>query len=79
MNLPLRPTGRRNLLAVTALCAALGLGFASHASAAGAPKVKFATSAGDFVVEVYPDKAPKTVENFLSPRDRQLHGAGRRV
>lgn len=29
------------------------------------PRIKFATSAGDFVVEVYPDKAPKTVENFL--------------
>lgn len=29
------------------------------------PRVKFATSAGDFVVEVYPDKAPKTVDNFL--------------
>ena len=33
--------------------------------AEGSPQVKFATSAGDFVVEVYPDKAPKTVENFL--------------
>jgi cyclophilin family peptidyl-prolyl cis-trans isomerase len=33
--------------------------------AADAPRVKFATSAGDFVVEVYPDKAPKTAENFL--------------
>ena len=30
-----------------------------------APKVKFVTTAGEFVVEVYPDKAPKTVENFL--------------
>jgi cyclophilin family peptidyl-prolyl cis-trans isomerase len=29
------------------------------------PQVKFQTSMGDFVVEVYPDKAPKTVENFL--------------
>ena len=29
------------------------------------PQVKFVTSAGNFVVEVYPDKAPKTVENFL--------------
>lgn len=29
------------------------------------PQVKFVTSAGSFVVEVYPDKAPKTVENFL--------------
>jgi peptidyl-prolyl cis-trans isomerase A (cyclophilin A) len=30
-----------------------------------APKVLFKTSQGEFVVEVYPDKAPKTVENFL--------------
>ncbi len=30
-----------------------------------APQVKFETSLGNFVVEVYPDKAPKTVENFL--------------
>ena len=29
------------------------------------PRVKFTTSAGEFVAEVYPDKAPKTVENFL--------------
>ena len=35
------------------------------ALAAGAPRVKFVTSEGDFVIEVYPDKAPKTVENFL--------------
>lgn len=35
------------------------------AFAADAPRVKFATSVGDFVVEVYPDKAPKTVANFL--------------
>jgi peptidyl-prolyl cis-trans isomerase A (cyclophilin A) len=30
-----------------------------------APRVKFVTTAGDFVLELYPDKAPKTVENFL--------------
>lgn len=30
-----------------------------------APRVKFATTAGDFVLELYPDKAPKTVDNFL--------------
>ena len=30
-----------------------------------APRVKFTTTAGEFVVEVYPDKAPRTVENFL--------------
>jgi peptidyl-prolyl cis-trans isomerase A (cyclophilin A) len=30
-----------------------------------APRVKFTTSMGEFVVEVLPDKAPKTVANFL--------------
>ena len=40
-----------------------------------APRVKFATSAGDFVVEVYPDKAPKTVENFLQyVKDKHYDG-----
>ena len=38
-------------------------------------QVKFATSAGDFVVEVYPDKAPKTVENFLQyVKDKHYDG-----
>ncbi|AEG92629.1 peptidylprolyl isomerase [Ramlibacter tataouinensis] len=43
--------------------------------AQAAPRVKFATSAGDFVVEVYPDKAPKTVANFLQyVRDKHYDG-----
>lgn len=29
------------------------------------PQIEFQTSHGSFVVELYPDKAPKTVENFL--------------
>jgi peptidyl-prolyl cis-trans isomerase A (cyclophilin A) len=37
----------------------------SAALAEAAPQVKFQTSLGDFTVEVYPDKAPKTVANFL--------------
>ena len=44
--------------------AALGL-FGLSAIGADAPRVKFATTAGDFVIEVYPDKAPKTVEKIL--------------
>ena len=45
------------------------------AQAQDAPRVRFATSAGDFVVEVYPDKAPKTVENFLQyVRDKHYDG-----
>jgi peptidyl-prolyl cis-trans isomerase A (cyclophilin A) len=48
---------------------------ASTALAQEAVKVRFATSAGDFVVEVYPDKAPKTVENFLQyVRDKHYDG-----
>ncbi len=38
---------------------------AGPALAEGAPQVKFQTSLGDFVVELNPEKAPKTVENFL--------------
>jgi len=48
---------------------------AANAFAADAPRVKFATTAGDFVVEVYPDKAPKTVENFLQyVKDKHYDG-----
>nr|WP_228488264.1 peptidylprolyl isomerase [Caenimonas koreensis] len=47
------------MLAATLLATGLS------AMAADAPKVKFATTAGDIVIEVYPDKAPKTVDNFL--------------
>jgi cyclophilin family peptidyl-prolyl cis-trans isomerase len=56
--------------------ATLVLGWlAGGAWAADATKVKFATSAGDIVVEVYPDKAPKTVENFLQyVRDKHYDG-----
>jgi peptidyl-prolyl cis-trans isomerase A (cyclophilin A) len=51
----------RRLAAATLVLGCL----ATSAWAADAPKVKFATTAGDIVVEVYPDKAPKTAENFL--------------
>jgi len=66
------------------LCAlALGLGLLSMPTAqaqdapktAVAPQVKFVTNMGDFVAEVYPDKAPKTVENFLQyVRDKHYDG-----
>jgi peptidyl-prolyl cis-trans isomerase A (cyclophilin A) len=53
----------------------LGVALAGTTWAADAPRVKFATSAGDILVEVYPDKAPKTVENFLQyVRDKHYDG-----
>ena len=40
-----------------------------------APRVKFVTTAGNFVVELYPDKAPKTVANFLQyVKDKHYDG-----
>ena len=64
--LPARTGGRRAWLAAATLAVTVGIAcLAEPALAQGAPKVKFTTSEGDFVVEVYPDKAPKTVENFL--------------
>lgn len=45
------------------------------ALAQNTPKVKFSTTAGDFVVELYPDKAPQTVENFLQyVKDKHYDG-----
>jgi peptidyl-prolyl cis-trans isomerase A (cyclophilin A) len=50
----------RRAAAVLVLACAAGAAWS-----ADAPRVKFNTTAGDIVIEVYPDKAPKTVENFL--------------
>lgn len=69
------PFSRRSLhrLAATAVAAA-ALGTALPALAAD-PRVKFVTSEGEFVIEVYPDKAPKTVENFLQyVKDKHYDG-----
>ena len=70
---PTHKSAGRAWLAAATLAVTVGL--ASPALAQGAPKVKFATSEGDFVVEVYPDKAPKTVENFLQyVKDKHYDG-----
>jgi peptidyl-prolyl cis-trans isomerase A (cyclophilin A) len=58
-----------------AAAAILLAGAAGATWAADAPQVKFTTTAGDIVVEVYPDKAPKTAENFLQyVRDKHYDG-----
>ncbi|MEJ7686261.1 MAG: peptidylprolyl isomerase [Variovorax sp.] len=54
---------RRTALATAVLISTLAA--AGTVWAQSAPRVKLATSAGDIVVELAPDKAPKTVENFL--------------
>ncbi len=42
-----------------------GLLLACTANIHAAPSVEFETSQGNFTVELYPEKAPKTVTNFL--------------
>jgi peptidyl-prolyl cis-trans isomerase A (cyclophilin A) len=64
-----------SLLARTVIASLAIYSVANLALAETAPQVKFATTAGDFVVEVYPDKAPKTVENFLQyVKDKHYDG-----
>ena len=67
---------RRLALVFIALSAiTLVAGGVQAQTAAAAPKVKISTSMGDIVVEVYPDKAPKTVENFLQyVKDKHYDG-----
>jgi cyclophilin family peptidyl-prolyl cis-trans isomerase len=67
----------QTLISRRALCAiALAwFGLVNTSQAQETPKVKFVTNLGEFVVEVYPDKAPKTVENFLQyVRDKHYDG-----
>ena len=58
------------------LALALGLMvLAATGHAQDAPKVKIATNMGDIMVELYPDKAPKTVANFLQyVKDKHYNG-----
>jgi peptidyl-prolyl cis-trans isomerase A (cyclophilin A) len=60
----------RRAAAVLVLACATGAAWS-----ADAPRVRFNTSAGEIVVEVYPDRAPKTAENFLQyVRDKHYDG-----
>ena len=51
------------ILAVLPFVAAFAL--VGNLQAAGKPKVHFKTNMGDFTIELEPDRAPQTVENFL--------------
>jgi peptidyl-prolyl cis-trans isomerase B (cyclophilin B) len=55
------------VLAAVALLAAPGAGLAQKGKSKSKknPTVELATSMGSIRIELYPDKAPKTVENFL--------------
>ncbi len=48
------------------LCFILGFGFTTILYAKTSPKVEIVTSMGNIVIELYPQRAPKTVNNFLT-------------
>lgn len=59
------------------MCLLMGAAIAlqTSAMAQNAPKVKFQTTQGEFVVELFPDKAPVTVQNFLQyVKDKHYDG-----
>ena len=63
-----------SLLGTLALCGGLLISTLT-AQAQEAPKLKIATNMGDIMIEVYPDKAPKTVANFLQyVKDKHYNG-----
>lgn len=65
---------RRYLMVLSAGVVLLAHGLPGLAQPAH-PKVRISTNLGDIVVELYPDKAPKTVENFLQyVRDKHYDG-----
>jgi cyclophilin family peptidyl-prolyl cis-trans isomerase len=70
------PIRRRLLQGAAALLAAAAFTLPAYAATPQTnPRVKFVTTDCDFVVELYPDKAPKTVANFLQyVRDKQYDG-----
>lgn len=60
-------SGLATVVLAAALCGACPYpAFAANAPVpAGNPQVRFTTSAGSWVVELYPDRAPITVAEFL--------------
>ncbi|MFC5606797.1 peptidylprolyl isomerase [Variovorax soli] len=71
MNTPV--LARRLLLAASCSLVLAGAAFAQSPEAA--PRVKLSTSMGDIVVELAPEKAPKTVQNFLQyVKDKHYDG-----
>ena len=66
---------RSALLSVAAMVAGVVPARSAWAAGPAAPKVRISTSMGDIVLELYPDKAPKTVENFVQyVRDKHYDG-----
>ncbi len=66
---------KKSLLALSLTSLTAIYSVANQAAAETVQRVKLATSAGDIVLELYPEKAPKTVENFVQyVKDKHYDG-----
>ena len=59
--------------ALLTLCTSLLLLISLNSFAADVVKIKMVTNQGDILLELYPDKAPKTVENFVKYADSNFY------
>lgn len=69
----LMPNLFKRLPLASLLCLALGCGVIEESEAAAPPKAEIKTNLGSFVIELYPDKAPKTVANFIQYVDEGFY------
>jgi len=58
---------------VSILCLSLSCSLVEESAAATSPRAEFKTNLGSFVIELYPDKAPKTVANFIQYVDEGFY------
>ena len=61
------------LLIIVLSLFAMAPGNAAAEEGAVKPMVEVRTNLGDFILELYPDKAPKSVENFLNYVDKKFY------
>ena len=69
--MPTKICGKLALLCLTTLALITVTGTSARAQRRN-PLVKLETSLGDITLELYPDKAPATVANFLAIRPGRL-------
>ncbi|NCW50968.1 MAG: hypothetical protein EBV89_06785 [Betaproteobacteria bacterium] len=63
----------KQLPLVSILCLSLSCSLVEESAAATSPRAEFKTNLGSFVIELYPDKAPKTVANFIQYVDEGFY------
>jgi Peptidyl-prolyl cis-trans isomerase (rotamase) - cyclophilin family len=64
------------MIALVAVGVLFGAEETQKRSEAAKPRVKFITDAGEFVVELDPERAPKTASNFLAYVDKGFYDGG---